>query len=113
MKTVRQQSRGVLAHEHVTSSLQNAVPIFKELNPDNPPSVPASANGNATTSVRTDEQLIAAYQAGDRNSFTELVTRYERELFHFLVRFLSDKAAAEDVFQETFLQIHQSAHDFD
>ena len=64
-------------------------------------------------SGRTDEQLIAAYQGGDRNSFTDLVSRYERELFHFLVRFLSDKAAAEDVFQETFLQIHQSAHDFD
>jgi len=113
MKTVRQQSRGVLAHKHVTSSFQNVAPIYKELNPDESPSVPVSANGNAASPARTDEQLIAAYQAGDRNSFTELVSRYERELFHFLVRFLSDKAAAEDVFQETFLQIHQSAHDFD
>ena len=52
-------------------------------------------------------------RAGDRNSFTELVARYERELYHFLVRFLSDRAAAEDVFQETFLQIHQSAAMFD
>jgi RNA polymerase sigma-70 factor (ECF subfamily) len=62
---------------------------------------------------RADEVLIAAYRAGDRNSFAELVGRYERELFHFLVRFLSDRAAAEDVFQETFLQIHQSAENFD
>jgi RNA polymerase sigma-70 factor (ECF subfamily) len=62
---------------------------------------------------RTDEQLLAAYRAGDKNSFSELVSRYERELYHFLVRFLSDRAAAEDVFQETFLQIHQSAEMFD
>jgi RNA polymerase sigma-70 factor (ECF subfamily) len=62
---------------------------------------------------RTDEQLIAAYQHGDRDSFNQLVNRYQRELFHFLVRFLSDRAAAEDIFQETFLQIHQSAPTFD
>jgi RNA polymerase sigma-70 factor (ECF subfamily) len=62
---------------------------------------------------RTDEQLIAAYSAGDRAGFAELVERYQRELFHFLVRFLGDRAAAEDIFQETFLQIHQSAKDFD
>ena len=79
----------------------------KRLDPDAVPPAAAVANG------RTDEQLIAAYRAGDRASFAELVGRYERELFHFLVRFLSDRAAAEDVFQETFLQIHQSAENFD
>jgi RNA polymerase sigma-70 factor (ECF subfamily) len=63
--------------------------------------------------ARTDEQLILAYRGGDRASFTELMTRYQRELFHFLVRFLGDRAAAEDIFQETFLQIHESAKDFD
>jgi RNA polymerase sigma-70 factor (ECF subfamily) len=62
---------------------------------------------------RSDEQLILAYRAGDRSSFAALVSRYERELFHFLVRFMGDRAAAEDVFQETFLQIHQSAETFD
>ncbi|MGH7214498.1 MAG: RNA polymerase sigma factor [Tepidisphaeraceae bacterium] len=61
----------------------------------------------------TDEQLLAAYRKGDRASFARLVERYQRELFHFLVRFLGDRAAAEDVFQETFLQVHQSADQFD
>jgi RNA polymerase sigma-70 factor (ECF subfamily) len=63
--------------------------------------------------AKSDEALIAAYRSGDRGSFTALVSRYERELFHFLVRFLGDRAAADDVFQETFLQIHQSAELFD
>jgi len=62
---------------------------------------------------RTDEQLLGDYRAGDKQSFATLVGRYQRELFHFLVRFLGDRAAAEDVFQETFLQIHQSAEQFD
>lgn len=62
---------------------------------------------------RSDEQLLADYRAGDRSSFSELVGRYQRELYHFLVRFLGNRAAAEDVFQETFLQVHQSAEQFD
>jgi RNA polymerase sigma-70 factor (ECF subfamily) len=61
----------------------------------------------------TDEQLLEQYRGGDRASFRALVDRYQRELFHFLVRFLGNRAAAEDIFQETFLQIHQSAGDFD
>ena len=62
---------------------------------------------------KTDEELLAAYRSGEHNSFASLVERYQRELFHFLVRFLGDRAAAEDIFQETFLQVHQSADQFD
>jgi RNA polymerase sigma-70 factor (ECF subfamily) len=61
----------------------------------------------------TDEQLLADYRNGNKKAFQLLVERYQRELFHFLVRFLGDRAAAEDVFQETFLQVHQSAAQFD
>jgi RNA polymerase sigma-70 factor (ECF subfamily) len=62
---------------------------------------------------RTDEQLLGDYRHGDKNAFGLLVSRYQRELYHFLVRFLGNRAAAEDVFQETFLQVHQSAEQFD
>jgi RNA polymerase sigma-70 factor (ECF subfamily) len=62
---------------------------------------------------RSDEDLLSAYRQGDRQSFAKLVERYQRELFHFLIRFLGDRAAAEDVFQEAFLQVHQSADQFD
>jgi RNA polymerase sigma-70 factor (ECF subfamily) len=61
----------------------------------------------------SDEQLLSEYRAGDKSRFAVLVLRYQRELYHFLVRFLGDRAAAEDVFQETFLQVHQSADQFD
>jgi len=61
----------------------------------------------------SDEELLAAYRSGDRASFDALVKRYDRELFHFLVRFMGNRSAADDAFQETFLQVHQSADTFD
>jgi RNA polymerase sigma-70 factor (ECF subfamily) len=61
----------------------------------------------------TDEQLLSDYRHGDKAAFSRLVNRYQRELYHFLVRFLGNRASAEDVFQETFLQVHQSAEQFD
>ena len=67
----------------------------------------------ATSHTRPDEQLLADYREGDKKAFAELMGRYQRELYHFLVRFLGNRAAAEDVFQETFLQVHQSAEQFD
>lgn len=62
---------------------------------------------------RTDEQLLLDHRNGTAEAFRELIGRYERELYHFLVRFTGDRAAAEDVFQESFLQVHQSMHTFD
>lgn len=62
---------------------------------------------------KSDEELLTAYLEGDRPAFQELMGRYKNELLHFLTRFLGSRAAAEDVFQETFLQIHLSADTFD
>jgi len=76
----------------------------------NPEAVPVRYPGTAD---RTDEKLLEDYRHGDNTSFAQLVGRYQRELYHFLVRFLGNRAAAEDVFQETFLQVHQSAEQFD
>ncbi len=61
----------------------------------------------------SDEQLIENYRSGHDQALDELVRRYQLELFHFLVRFTNDRAAAEDVFQEAFLQVHLSADTFD
>lgn len=62
---------------------------------------------------RSDESLLEAYMGGDRAAFRTLMGRYDNELLHFLTRFLGSRAAADDVFQETFLQIHLSADTFD
>ena len=57
--------------------------------------------------------MLKRYLAGDEAAFTSLVRRYRRELYNFLARFTGDKALADDVFQETFLQLHISARTFD
>ncbi len=62
---------------------------------------------------RSDEALLSAYLEGDRACFRELVERYRTELHRFLTRFLGSTAAADDVFQETFLQVHLAGHSFD
>lgn len=67
---------------------------------------------SALTSL-TDEQLVDRYRAGEDQAFRLLVERYQRELFHFLIRFVGDRAAAEDVFQESFLQVHNAIAGFD
>jgi RNA polymerase sigma-70 factor (ECF subfamily) len=61
----------------------------------------------------TDEQLLGAHAAGKDGAYEVLIERYRNELLHFLIRFLSSRAAAEDVFQDTFLQIHLVADTFD
>ena len=63
--------------------------------------------------IRADEELLVAHLDGDVSAFPELMDRYKNELLHFLIRFVGSKAAAEDVFQETFLQIHISGATFD
>ncbi len=55
----------------------------------------------------SDEQLLQEYRISeDPAVFTELVSRYQRELYNYLRRFLGDGVLAEDVFQTTFLQVH-------
>ncbi len=62
---------------------------------------------------RTDERLVADHLAGDGTAFRILVERYHDELMRFLIRFMGNRAAAEDVFQDAFLQVHNSAEVFD
>ena len=64
--------------------------------------------------ARTDERLLLAYRA-DRESgaFGELVRRYEKELFGYLRHYLGNAEMAEDVFQQTFLQVHLKCDQFE
>ncbi len=61
----------------------------------------------------SDEQLLAQHRAGDASAFEHLIRRHHDDLLRFLVRLTGDRAAAEDVFQDAFLQVHISASTFD
>jgi RNA polymerase sigma-70 factor (ECF subfamily) len=62
---------------------------------------------------RTDEQLLQDYREGDTEAFRMLIARHQDDLLRFLVRLTGDRQAADDIFQETFLQVHISADTFD
>ncbi len=62
---------------------------------------------------RIDERLLVASRGGDREAFRQLIERHREDLLRFLVRFLGSRTAADDVFQETFLQVHLAADTFD
>jgi RNA polymerase sigma-70 factor, ECF subfamily len=57
----------------------------------------------------SDESLMLRYRDGDVRAFELLVTRHRKPLFNFILRFVRDTAAAEDVTQETFLRLVKGA----
>ena len=62
-------------------------------------------------STYSDEDLMARFCRGQKDAFGALLRRYERELFGYLRRYLGDSNLAEDVFQNTFLQLYtKSGH---
>ena len=73
----------------------------------------AHATTHHTIDVRSDEQLVVAHRAGDATALKNLIERHKAELHGFLTRLVGSRAAADDVFQEAFLQIHLSADSFD
>lgn len=62
---------------------------------------------------RPDEALLASHMAGDESAMAQLIERHKIDLHRFLQRFLGSATAADDVFQETFLQVHLSAGTFE
>lgn len=63
--------------------------------------------------ARTDEDLFVAARGGDRDCLRALIERYQEDLLRFLVRYVGSRASADDVFQETFVQVWMSAETFD
>jgi RNA polymerase sigma-70 factor (ECF subfamily) len=59
--------------------------------------------------MTTDEQLIVAFQRGERDAFTELFERYRQPVYAFFRRRLSNPSRAEELSQECFVALIQNA----
>ncbi|HYI25141.1 MAG TPA: sigma-70 family RNA polymerase sigma factor [Thermomicrobiales bacterium] len=59
-----------------------------------------------------DERLIRAAQAGDLDSFNQLVVRHESAVFSVCLRLLRDGAQAEDAAQDTFIRAWSAIESF-
>jgi RNA polymerase sigma-70 factor (ECF subfamily) len=61
----------------------------------------------------TDENLMKAYQNGSEDAFRLLFERHSGRVYGFLLARLKDRAQADDVFQNTFLKLHQTRSHYD
>ena len=62
--------------------------------------------------MRTDEELMAAYVAGNAAAFRELFDRHSPVLLRVMRHQLRRPEDARDLVQQTFLQLHRSRNDF-
>jgi RNA polymerase sigma-70 factor (ECF subfamily) len=59
-----------------------------------------------------DFELIQAINSGQTDKFHDLVKRYEQKLYNFSLRMCRDHSDAEDMIQETFLNVFRYLKDF-
>jgi RNA polymerase sigma-70 factor (ECF subfamily) len=55
-----------------------------------------------TTMVFSDEQLIERYLGGDTGVFNDLVRKWEKRIFNFVLRYCGTREEAQDLSQEIF-----------
>jgi RNA polymerase sigma-70 factor (ECF subfamily) len=65
---------------------------------------------DSLASVSSEELLERYRDDNDQQAFDALVHRYERELYNYLYRYVGSSHLAEEVFQATFLHVHQKRH---
>jgi RNA polymerase sigma-70 factor (ECF subfamily) len=69
--------------------------------------------GSSTYDTQEESELIAAAQQGDQRAFTKLVKRYEDLVFRYAFKLCREQESAEEVFQDTFVNVYRKLHQFD
>ncbi len=59
-----------------------------------------------------DEALLERFNEGQVEAFEELLARYRRPLFNFVLRSVRDVSRAEELLQEVFLRVVQRSGEF-
>jgi RNA polymerase sigma-70 factor (ECF subfamily) len=55
--------------------------------------------------MRKDEELMVEFKLGKKEALEEIFQRYKNKIFNYAIRFLSNRADAEDVVSETFFNL--------
>ncbi|HNG38424.1 MAG TPA: sigma-70 family RNA polymerase sigma factor, partial [Accumulibacter sp.] len=61
-----------------------------------------------TSEREIDQLLVERAQAGDKQAFDALVTKYQRKVARLLSRFMRNTAEVEDVSQEAFIKAYRA-----
>ncbi|MBN1479622.1 sigma-70 family RNA polymerase sigma factor [candidate division KSB1 bacterium] len=59
-----------------------------------------------------DEQLVTAFQHGERDAFDKLVLRYQDKVLNTCFRFLGDADEAHDATQDIFIKVYRALDRF-
>jgi RNA polymerase sigma-70 factor (ECF subfamily) len=68
---------------------------------------------NSELQQHSDEELARQAQAGSLAGFEELVFRYERRIYGFVLQFCPNRADAAEITQETFVKAFRNIGSFD
>jgi len=60
----------------------------------------------------SDEELLEQYVAGRNESLAELVERYRRPLYSFILRMIASPSDADEVFQDVWVRVIRKAVDY-
>ena len=72
----------------------------------------ADARQAAAAKAAEEHALVRKAQAGDRQSFDELVRRYDRDVLRLAMNIVHRPEDARDIYQETFLKVYRNLHRF-
>ncbi len=68
---------------------------------------------NSSQQLRSEPELVEQAKGGDREAFSELVDRYERQIYRLARHITQHEEDAEDVLQETFLKAFRGLNQFE
>jgi RNA polymerase sigma-70 factor (ECF subfamily) len=83
-----------LTHTSITASMEKNSPL---------------SSTSETLSEDIDSVCLRAIGAGDRAAFTSIVDRWQTRLINFFYRSTSNRSDAEDLTQETFIELYRAA----
>jgi RNA polymerase sigma-70 factor (ECF subfamily) len=66
----------------------------------------------AAAKAAEEHALVRKAQEGDRQSFDELVRRYDRDVLRLAMNIVHRPEDARDIYQETFLKVYRNLHRF-
>jgi len=75
--------------------------------------VAAADRARGSVEQTSDEALVLSIAAGDKQALQVLFGRHNVRVYRFVLRFLNDEAAAEDLVSEVFLDVWRQANRFE
>jgi RNA polymerase sigma-70 factor (ECF subfamily) len=79
---------------------------------DPTPFVAEGYKRSQSAAKRMQADTVARAQGGDHEAFSEIYNRHQKRVFSICMRIVRDFALAEDLTQETFLQVHRKITSF-